>query len=301
MVSRPIKHLLSGLIDYAGLFPPAQLPMTEAVAEFARQRSGTHAWVLAKFVVPTARLGEFSDALVEHHKADGQWSLSALIRNGDDEALGEQLASLEAFNREHTGRASVEAIEVKPDSIEDIERIAQAFTAFEVFYELPHAGDQQDLQAMMAAVRSSGGRGKIRTGGIVPELIPPVSQVAGFLEAACLAKLPFKATAGLHHPMRGRYPLTYEAASVEDDMHGFLNLFLAAAFLFHGHLDLRDLKEMLAERSPGAIEASLSGFSWRGHRLSADELVSAREGFAMSYGSCSFQEPLDDLHALELI
>lgn len=309
MVSRPIKHLLSGLIDYAGLFPPAKLPMGDAVAEFARQRSSDHAWVLAKFVVPTSRLEEFSQALGGHHHGDGCWSLSALVQCGDDQALAAQAASLEAFNLQHSGRACVDAIETKPGSIDDIGRVARHFSdaagrpesTLDVFYELPHAGDPEQLRAMMKSVREHGGRGKIRTGGIVPELIPDVAQVADFLLAAQRARLPFKATAGLHHPMRGCYALTYEPDSAESDMHGFLNLFLAAAFLFHDHLDRLDLKELLAERSPGAIEASTAGFSWRGHRLSSEELATARRDFIMSYGSCSFQEPLDDLRALQLI
>ena len=55
----PLRILLRGLIDYAGLFPPASLDMADAVRNYAAYREGEHAWALGRFVVPAARLEEF--------------------------------------------------------------------------------------------------------------------------------------------------------------------------------------------------------------------------------------------------
>ena len=56
--SRPL--LRWGLIDYAGLFPPAALAMDDAVGRYARPTgAGRDAWMLGRFIVPASRLGEF--------------------------------------------------------------------------------------------------------------------------------------------------------------------------------------------------------------------------------------------------
>ena len=54
-----LRALLEEVIDYAGLFPPSQLSMQEAVVNYAAYRSGELGWMLGRFVVPTARLDEF--------------------------------------------------------------------------------------------------------------------------------------------------------------------------------------------------------------------------------------------------
>ena len=55
--------LLDGLIDYAGLFPPAALSMPAAVAAYARYVIGTDRAMLGRFVVPAARLADFTAAV----------------------------------------------------------------------------------------------------------------------------------------------------------------------------------------------------------------------------------------------
>ncbi|MEM6793935.1 MAG: hypothetical protein AAF725_08115 [Acidobacteriota bacterium] len=297
MVSRPIKHLLTGIVDYAGLFPPAKLDMEPAVAEFGRQRASRDAWILGRFVVPAARLEELERAyqkLGDGEAESGPWRLSVLV--GGDAAAAR--AHLDSFNARNAGWAVADAIETKPSSTSEIDRVAAAFEGFEIFFELPHDRDPGDL---MAAVARVGGRAKIRTGGVSPDAFPSIGETASFLVAAHRAGIPLKATAGLHHPLPGEYRLTYEPESPTGTMHGFLNLFIAAAFVRFGGLGETELKELLGERNAGALEFSSAGVSWRGHRLSAEALAEARREMAISYGSCSFQEPVDDLRALHLI
>ncbi|MEO1365652.1 MAG: hypothetical protein AAFX50_00655 [Acidobacteriota bacterium] len=304
MVSRPIKNLLTGLIDYAGLFPPSKLPMGPAVDEFMRQKRAREAFVLGRFVVPAARLGELESAFSAASsgaETDGRpggalgepWRLSVLV-GGDMDAARTQL---DAFNARNAGRLHADAIETKPASIDDIARTSTTFEGLDVFYELPH---DRDPSALMAAVAEHGGYAKIRTGGVTADAFPQVAQVADFLFAAHRAGLAFKATAGLHHALRGEYRLTYEEDCPKGTMHGFLNLFLAAAFVRQG-LDAVPVKELLAERSAGVLEFSSAGVSWRGERLAADDLAATRRDFAVSYGSCSIAEPVEDLHALRLL
>ncbi|MEM1201982.1 MAG: hypothetical protein AAGN66_01990 [Acidobacteriota bacterium] len=297
MVSYPIKSLLTGLVDYAGLFPPARLDMAAAVEEYARCRRGEEAWILGRFVVPASRLDELATLLRERRPGD-PWPLSALVA-GDPEAARSQI---DTFNSAYEGLARVESVEAKPADAADIVRIAHAFDRVEVFYELPW---DREPEPMMEVVAANGtrelARAKIRSGGITEDAFPSIAQVARFVVAAGRAGVAFKATAGLHHPLRGEYRLTYETASPSGTMHGFLNLFLAAAWVKDAGLSEHEVKELLAERRPGALDFSAAGVAWREHKLTAEAIALARRTFAISYGSCSFQEPVDDLRHLHLI
>jgi hypothetical protein len=141
------------------------------------------------------------------------------------------------------------------------------------------------------AVKQSGCFAKIRTGGVKPEAIPSPAQVAAFITACAERKLPFKATAGLHHPIRAEQALTYEPDAPRAIMHGFLNVAMASAFAWHGE---RDIESILAE-----MEASAFRFDdrahWRNKSLDAGQIRQARLEFMHSIGSCSFDEPVQEL------
>jgi hypothetical protein len=144
------------------------------------------------------------------------------------------------------------------------------------------------------------GFAKIRTGGLTPEAIPPAGDLADFLVEAATRHLPFKATAGLHHPVRSEHPLTYAADAPRAVMHGFLNVFTAAAFAWHG-LGRGALLEVLEEEDARAFEFGREELRFRGRGLSVDQIRAARREFAHSFGSCSFEEPVADLRRLGLL
>ncbi|MGB3541393.1 MAG: hypothetical protein WBA11_00585, partial [Rubrivirga sp.] len=89
----PAAHaLLDGLVDYAGLFPPAALDLEAAVGEYARHRSGDHAWMLQRFIAPAGRLAEGDDpaATLDAHgdrfHSGDPWHVSVLGLAGDGES-----------------------------------------------------------------------------------------------------------------------------------------------------------------------------------------------------------------------
>ena len=144
---------------------------------------------------------------------------------------------------------------------------------------------------LLDAIQRHGQRAKIRTGGITPDAFPAVDDVAGFLRACKAKGVAFKATAGLHHPLRCVKPLTYEPNAPLGTMHGFLNLFLAAALLEHA-------EAILGETDPHAFSFEDDRATWRGHAVTTEELRTMRRDFATSFGSCSFEEPINDLEEL---
>jgi hypothetical protein len=152
--------------------------------------------------------------------------------------------------------------------------------------------------ADLDAVRRAGCFAKVRTGGVKPEAIPAVTEVAEFLRACADRRLAFKATAGLHHPVRAEHPLNYEPDAPRAVMHGFLNVFLAACFAWHGE---RNLEPILAETDPAAFRFDADRAFWRGRALDAAQVRDARTHFAHAFGSCSFDEPVRDLEALGLL
>jgi hypothetical protein len=140
---------------------------------------------------------------------------------------------------------------------------------------------------------------KVRTGGLTPDAIPSTESLADFLRYTSQHRIPFKATAGLHHPMRSLRPLTYATESPCAVMHGFLNVFVAAAFAWHGEDDL--LKDILGEEDPRAFVFAGDELHWRSRRLTTAQIQTARREYAHSFGSCSFEDPIADLRELGLL
>ncbi|MGN6393373.1 MAG: hypothetical protein ACTHM9_14155 [Gemmatimonadales bacterium] len=298
MPPTPFRTLLAGAIDYAGLFPPAALGMDAAVREYAEQRAGADAWALGRFVVPAARLEELeiaARAVVPAPSRDA-WALSVLL--GTDPSA--DVKAIEHFNRRQgtgplRGSLVADSVEARADSVASIERLMDAApVGVETYIEIPLATDPAPL---VAAIARGGGRAKARTGGVTAEAFPPGTDIVRFLRACIASGVPFKATAGLHHPLRGEYRLTYAPGSATGTMYGYLNLFLAAAFLGCGMADA-DALRLLEERDPAAFRVGPREIAWRGHRLDGAALEAARDRTVVSFGSCSFSEPVGEARAL---
>jgi hypothetical protein len=292
----PTLHtLLAGLIDYAGLFPPASLSMAEAVANYASYLEGPDAWALGRFVVPVARLDEMAADAARYTGARAQpWRLSALA--GED--LADDAARIRTFNAAHAGRLLVDVVELRAPNGKAIDAAARAFSPECVVYlELPLDDDSRPLHEL---VRRAGARAKARTGGTSAAAFPDAPQLARFIARCARLGIPFKATAGLHHPLRGEYRLTYAADAPTGTMFGFLNVCLAAAFALTG-FDEPTLVQVLEERDPSAIGFWDRTVRWRDRQISFAHVTGARASLALAFGSCSFREPLDDLHRLGLL
>jgi hypothetical protein len=292
----PLQILLRQSIDYAGLFPPAALDMPGAVANYAGYRTGPDAWALGRFVVPAARLDEFATALsgiAAAPSSGGAWPLAALA--GPD--VAGDLELIARFN-DRASHARIDTVELKAGSAAAIhDSMHRMPRHLQAYIEIPV---DRDPAALIGTLSESKARAKVRTGGVTRDAFPEPHDLIRFMATCIRARVPFKATAGLHHPLRAEYRLTYEADSDRGVMFGFLNLFLAAAFLRAGR-DERSAMQVLEERSPRAFQVEDDGVSWRHSQLSPEELRSAREEVIVSFGSCSFTEPLTELQALSLL
>ncbi len=302
-----VRTLTTGLIDYAGLFPPTGAPMEDVMRSFAEYRASDDVWMLARLVVPASRLDEFEDAardLLPKSAGEEPWRLSALLPPAGDPALDDAVESLIVFNADHSdagsGLAVVDSVELKSDDPGAIEASARAIPdEIRAFVELPHAGDPRGL---IAAVKGAEVSAKIRCGGVTSDLIPPADEVARFIHACAASRTPFKATAGLHHPLRGEQNLTYESNPPRGVMHGFLNVLLAAACAMHDEsMTPNDLMPILKATDASAFGFGETGVVALGRELSLEQIAACREQLFISIGSCSFDEPREDLRNLGLL
>jgi len=292
----PVLHaLLERVVDYAGLFPPAALSMPDAVAEYARQRRSSNAWMLGRFVLPVTRLDELAGAgQAVRERDEATWPVSALV--GADPAGDFQV--IRAFNARHDGHFAVEAVELRaatPDAIDFA--LAQRRDALEHYVEI---AIEDDPRPLLQAIRQHGARAKVRTGGVTADAFPAPAALARFIVACAELGVPFKATAGLHHPLRGEEPLTYESGATAATMFGFLGVFTAAALARHG-ADEATVIAVLEERDASAFSFTADALRWRDRTLDAGQVSASRREFALSFGSCSFREPVDDLHHLGIL
>jgi hypothetical protein len=286
--------------------------MSSAVCNYEAYRRGPHAWMLGRLVVPASRLGEFESARADLTQAEpaAPWHVSALVGpdiQGDIEAV----LAFGAFASAAARPVVVDAWEARVQSQDDIFRIAARLPGrVRASFEIPVQGDTRAARpALLEAIFHAGATAKARTGGLTPAAIPTVAEVAGFLWDCARARVPFKATAGLHHRVRGEYRLTYAADSPTGVMHGFLNVLVAAALARREASSLADpaktdvpavLTAVIEEHDRDAFAVRADTVRWRDVVLDASELGDTRAGFALSFGSCSFDEPVNELNAAGL-
>jgi hypothetical protein len=325
LVPPSLQTLLGTILDYAGLFPPADLSLAQAVHNYADYREEPEAWMLSRFVLPVRRLPDLTP-FQGLFAGDDPYRFSVLGTGGNApdaflDAFARDLEVIDTFDEEYGGRAQVDVMEVPlPASLvsstqADLEsffesvdrRLVQAGTAkLDFFFEVPLRRDTVGgLSPLCAAVaehnsqqalpaRSEVGL-KMRCGGADPGDVPSVEHAAQLITACRDAGVSFKATAGLHHPLR------HYDDGLDTEMHGFLNVFGAAVLAAEHQLDPDDVQTILSEETSNNFRFEKSTFSWRDLSASLDDIRHARETLALSFGSCSFEEPIDHLRDLELL
>jgi len=304
-ISRPDarRAALDGLIDYAGLFPPASLDMDGAVAGYRSARSSPDSWIVDRFICPAAWLEELVGALAPTMtRGEKPWPLAVTAGSGWTESLTADAGSVRMFSDTVGSAASMELVEIRvPPEVADDSRVLMAdgtdvLRAFEavVLFEIPWNIDPGVAFDAIAKLREETSRVvglKIRCGGLEASLFPDPSAVARFMVAAADRNLPMKATAGLHHPFR------HIAPDTGFPHHGFVNILAAAALASAGE-GVATLVEVLSDEEAESFSIDRGGLTWRRYVVGADALAGTRSKLFLGYGSCSFEEPIRDLAEL---
>lgn len=305
--TQAFRAFMTQVIDYAGMYPPASLALGEAFSNFRKYQSSPEAWMLSRFVVPAKRLSElpeFSENL----------SFSALGRGGGDideflENTNLDIADMLSFRESHGAPANVDMFEIalpasaladKFTANDCVTRAADALNmnGITVFFEAPFGEGWRDrAERLLRALRKVKDKHvgfKLRTGGVTPDAFPSTEQIAWAIVETREAGVPLKCTAGLHHPLR------HYNESVKTRMNGFLNVFGAGVLAITNGISRSQIQSMLEDEDPSNFVFDSSGFNWRGLRVTDLEIAKARL-FATSFGSCSFDEPREDLQKLNLL
>lgn len=289
-MTNSLNSFLEGIVDYAGLFPPAGLDLESALNNYQRYLNGKFHWMLGNFVIPIANL-------LEANAAPGySYSVIASPDLGTPE-----VKRLSIFK----GQINMVEICLLPekhhpnDYTEIFAHIASQLSLtglddIDVFIESPHheAASQaisgfNRTRPQQHAIKRMGF--KLRCGGTIPEAYPDIAIVSATIEACTNHEVPIKFTAGMHQPLRNHSEL------LDTMQHGFINVFAAALLYGKNRINKEEMNELLDEDRFDHFSFSDEEFAWKKHSLTTEEIAEMRRHRVISFGSCSFEEPLDGL------
>jgi hypothetical protein len=323
MEARALISFMRGIIDYAGMYPPANLNLADAFRNYCNYLVSQDEWMMSRFICNIKSFEDIfrkdSDILkmVENFSSERWLSFSILINQEPKvkeflTSFRKDLESVRKISEMYSGEIVADTFEFKLPSelygkfgnhaekklLEDINDIlnGSGLLRARVFVEPPVDDNYKSVFKKLAeASAESNHKGsragfKLRTGGVNQENFPSVEQIAYALDACKQNKIPFKATAGLHHPVRHMN----ENAGLK--MHGFFNVFGAGILHYANSLSENELKSIVMDEKGASFSFTNDMFSW--NDISADNgmVEKARNEFVISFGSCSFDEPREDLN-----
>lgn len=306
MATASLRALLKGSIDYAGLFPPADLDLETALKNYAKYVRTDEVWMLGPFVLPLKQF-EATSANLSPFDVEHRLRISALGPKSDNaadfaQAVDTAAKAIRAFNASHGAAASVDQLEMPLPADANAETLANASASLSklklsAFFESA-TDDAERAIALLTEHRASGAHDnfgfKLRTGGVIASAFPSSVQIARALVAAAQHQVPIKFTAGLHHPIRG---FKKDAQLM---MHGFLSVLGAGVLGAEHKWDVQQTATMLEDDLADSFVFDDETFTWRDWSIATEQIAAGRT-LVTSLGSCSFDEPRDDLRALGLL
>lgn len=303
-IAASLRALLAHSIDYAGMFPPCQLELEPALKNQARYLRSADAWMLSTFVLPVQQFGAAKQLLGEFDLLH-PLRVSALGPKTENaaafrDALAKTDSSIRSLSAHNVDLVSVAQLEMFLPHDVDAQLLTEAGSilgTLPTFWETPPDRAEQTIR-LIAELDSNADSPifgyKLRAGGVTADAFPSSSQVAEALVIPATHQVPIKFTAGLHHPLR-QY-----RDEVQTKMHGFLNVLGAAVLAAEHKWDVRQTARMLEDESPKSFSFTDEFFGWRDWTIETKRLRDRRR-FVTSFGSCSFDEPQDDLRTLGLL
>ena len=322
IISNSLKSFLNNLIDYAGLFPPAGLDLDSALANYRKYHKSEFDLALSRFILQVSRLSETSDILRNTDLTEKDLNFSILPTPGKNikelkENIISDVIACKNFIAEFPDSIEINTFEIKlPDELfesydshkfydlicyinEKLNSVTDKGTV--VFFEgtlksVWQKNSEYLIDSVYKNNLSNTPSGfKLRTGGLTPDAFPDSKQIAFCIKKCLDTKVAMKFTAGLHHPFR------HSDKSIGAKMHGFVNVFGAGITAMRHDITDAGIVEMLDDEDPDNFKFTNDSFSWKGWQSEIDDIDFARKDLVLSYGSCSFDEPIDDLKSLNLI
>jgi hypothetical protein len=297
-----LRFLLQGTFDYAGMFAPASLPFKQAIDKYCwgcreARRNGS----LARFVCPADKLAELT-------VLDSHWPVSLVLSPRPKDSIVEEVRRIVRQVESLCPRPLVSSLELRLPPDADIERlvpdVARAAVSdvkngtskIGISFELPADSGIEMVERLARAVAANPSSEdprrlqlKVRTGGTEAAAVPTSERLTCFLMACQAANVYWKATAGLHNPVRCFDP----ALGVL--VHGFINLLMASVLAKALALTKSQVQELIEDQDP-------QSFAWLDDRVAWRNLSipkgAALNGPMQSFGTCSVDEPMQHLREL---
>jgi hypothetical protein len=304
MPADSLRALLAHSIDYAGMFPPCSLGLEPALKNQAEYVRSPDTWMLGAFVLSTEQF-DAARQLLSQFDAQHPVRVAALgpktaSTHSFLEALDDADAAIRSLSRHNVDLVSISHLEMYLPHDVDVASLQEARSILgdlAVFWEAPPDRAEETI-ALLAEFNSDADSAtfgyKLRTGGVTVDAFPTSMQIAKALVTPATHQLPIKFTAGLHHPLR-QY-----REEAQTKMHGFLNVLGAAVLAAEHRWDRNQTAMMLEDENVDSFSFTDEFFAWREWRIDAKRLQYRRR-FVVSFGSCSFDEPREDLRALNLL
>ncbi|MCS0824635.1 hypothetical protein NX029_11690 [Cytobacillus firmus] len=283
-----ISHFMTELIDYAGIFPPAKLPLQKAIYNYNSYKNDSDSWMLGKFVIPAARLKELHP-YKKLFSEENQLRLSVVLSN--NLGFDNDLDAINSFIEFYQTTGVIEAIEVPPFmplNSSGIEILERQLGKIDIFFEVSKPEQATQLMDEIQRIKqfSSSLFGiKLRMGSASLTSIPSVKQTAYVIKKCQERGLKIKFTADLHLP--------FSDYSCKERIlkYGFVNVFVASIMTSCRFLSTETIQSILIEKNPTSFIFTPNELSWCNLTVSSSEIFNARNFFASSFGSCSFDEP----------
>ncbi|HST31344.1 MAG TPA: hypothetical protein VLK27_10960 [Chthoniobacterales bacterium] len=302
MGAASLRALLTRSIDYAGMFPPCSLELEPALKNQAAYTRAADSWMLSAFVLPIAKFGDTAQ-FISHFDKQHPLRVSALGAKAENAAtfqseLKNVSEAVRSFQQQYRDVVSVTQLEMVLPNDVDLAKLTEAANLLgdlkvQAFWETPAESAGQTIALLARAKNPSFGY-KLRTGGVIADAFPSSVHIARAILASTKHHVPIKFTAGLHHPVR------QFRDEVKTEMHGFLNVIGAGVLSAEHQWDEAQTVDMLEDQNPKLFEFHDTVFAWRDWEITLDR-IKARRKFITSFGSCSFDEPREDLRALNFL
>ena len=310
------------LIDYAGLFPPAELSLSAAFLNFLEYKKSDFKSMLSRFICPVRLFPELKGLITEKGTGNNTMFISALSSGGSNAVdfennLERDLGIWKEFTSDRTIPSAVDSFEMRlPDeildsenkkdlqlTIDNISKRLRSQISNPVFLFLEGSSDQNRKhisESLIDSISNHNLKGvntgfKYRTGGLTASSFPDPEQIAFCIRICLDRKVPMKFTAGLHHPFR------HFDKAIGTMMHGFINVFGAGIIAMRHNISDKGIEEILRDEDPDNFIFTDEYFSWKDWKIETDDIEFARKNLVLSFGSCSFDDPVEDLISLNLL
>ena len=303
--STSLHYFLDQLIDYAGLFPPSKLEIEASLKNYAENIQSADRWMMSQFIIPVSRLHEIPSDVMKKFSENFPLRLSLISVD-----ICSEIDTVNQFLNRYgnsvifTGHESrISDLSAFSQHLSDVHRLCKNQNLdFVSFYEvMPNdnwVGPMKEAVSKIVTFNTEYETNigfKLRCGGVEAHMFPPAEDIAHAILACREAGVSMKFTAGLHRAVR------HYNESVKTKMYGFFNIFIGGMIAHKFNLGNETLVAIIVEENSENFKFDENGFSWENYSISNFEIQKYRQESFISYGSCSFDEPREDLQKLGLL